>query len=61
VLRRRRLRRTIGVVLIVAGGALMWLAPEPAFARWSLVGIVLLVMGLVLEAVGIALEHRDRR
>lgn len=51
--RYRTVRRTVGVVLVVAGGVLMWLAPE---AR---VGLTLLVAGILLEIAGIALEHRD--
>lgn len=50
---RKTVRRTVGIVLVVTGGVLMWLAPE---AR---VGLVLLVGGIVLEIVGIALEHRN--
>lgn len=50
---RRTVRRTVGIVLVVTGAVLMWLAPE---AR---VGLALLVAGIVLEIAGIALEHRD--
>jgi hypothetical protein len=53
-----KVRRVIGVVLVVAGGLLMWLAPETAFAPLSTVGTALLFAGIALEAVGIALEHR---
>jgi hypothetical protein len=55
------LRRTAGAVLVVAGGALMWLAPQTAFVSLSALGIGLLLLGIVLEIAGIALEHRDRR
>lgn len=43
----------VGIVLVVSGGVLMWLAPD---AR---VGLALLVAGILLEIVGIALEHRN--
>ena len=61
MLKKRRLRRTVGAVLIISGGILMWLAPQTAFARASLVGAVLLVAGVALEALGIAIEHRDTK
>lgn len=53
MIRRRNIRRAVGIALVVAGGVLMWLAPD---AR---VGLTLLVAGIVLEIAGIALEHRD--
>lgn len=61
MLRRRRLRRAIGAVLVIAGGALMWLAPASAFVSLSVVGGVLLLVGVGLEILGIALEHYGRR
>ena len=40
---------------------MMWLAPESAFVSLSFVGIPLLLLaGIVLEAVGMALEHREK-
>ena len=57
MLRRRKLRRTIGALLLIAGGLLMWLAPETAFASASISGIALMVAGVVLELAGIALER----
>jgi hypothetical protein len=60
VLRKRKLRRTIGALLAVAGGVLMWLAPESTFDRMSFIGVALLVLGIALEAVGIALEYREK-
>ena len=47
-------RRVFALILVVAGGLLMWLAPE----LWP--GIVLLVLGAAIEAAGIALERKDR-
>ena len=53
MLRKRTLRRSIGIALVVAGGLLMWLAPEESVA-----GVVLLVAAAALEIAGLALEHR---
>ena len=61
MLRRTKLRRTIGVILVVAGALLMWLAPKTTFGAGSDAGLALLVAGIVLEVIGIALEHRDER
>ncbi len=55
LLKNRRLRRSMGFVLVVAGGILMWLAPEVE------VGIALLAAGVLLEIAGIALERRAGR
>ena len=60
MLKQKKLRRTVGVLLVIAGGLLMWLAPAPVFSSLSAVGVLLLLGGIVLEAVGITLEHRDR-
>lgn len=49
----------LGALLVIAGGLLMWLAPGPTFGSQSVAGLVLLVGGIVLEALGIALEHRS--
>ena len=53
MIRNRPVRRAIGAVLVVAGGLFMW------FAHDSRAGLTLLVLGVVLELVGIALEHRS--
>ncbi|HSN42316.1 MAG TPA: hypothetical protein VLT92_19255 [Burkholderiales bacterium] len=53
LIKNKRVRRGIGLALVVAGGLLMWLAPEAD------VGIILLAAGVLLELVGIALEQRD--
>lgn len=60
MLKQKKLRRAVGIFLVIAGGLLMWLAPAPVFSSLSAVGVVLLLGGIVLEAVGITLEHRDR-
>jgi len=54
-LKNRRLRRSVGLALVIAGGILMWLAPEVE------VGIALLAAGVLLEIIGIALERRASR
>jgi hypothetical protein len=59
MLRRKKTRRTVGIVLVVTGGLLMWLAPEGSFGVRSGAGLVLLTAGIVLELIGIALEHHD--
>jgi uncharacterized membrane protein HdeD (DUF308 family) len=58
MLKHTKLRRTIGAVLVIAGALLMWLAPEATFTMMSGAGLVLLVAGIVLELIGIAVEHR---
>jgi hypothetical protein len=60
MLRRTKLRRTVGFILVVTGALLMWLAPAPAFDARSAAGAVLLATGIVLELIGIALERRDQ-
>jgi len=55
LIKHRGLRRTLGAVLVVGGALMMWLATE---VWW---GVVLLVAGIALEAVGITLEHRSSR
>lgn len=52
MIRNPRLRRTAAAILVVLGAILMFLAPEV----WQ--GAVLLVLGIVLELLGIALEHK---
>lgn len=52
--KNKRIRRSTGLALVVAGGLLMWLAPEEAG-----VGVFLLAAGVLLEIAGIALERRD--
>ena len=59
--RQRRLRRSVGIVLVVAGALLMWLAPANTFGVRSAAGAVLLATGIVVELIGIALERRDER
>lgn len=53
VLRRTHARRALALVLIVLGGALIYLAPE----AWA-GGVVVLALGVLLELAGIVLERR---
>jgi drug/metabolite transporter (DMT)-like permease len=59
MLRRKKLRRSIGAILVVAGALLMLLAPESTFGVRSGTGLLLLATGIVLELAGIALERRS--
>ena len=59
MLRRTKLRRTVGLALVVAGALLMLLAPETTFGARSTAGLLLLAAGIVLEVIGIAVEHRS--
>ena len=49
----RRPRRIIAVTLLVLGAVLMFLAPEV----WA--GVALLAAGVLIEAIGIALEKKN--
>ena len=60
MLRRRKLRRTVGALLVVAGGLLLWLAPETAFGSSPISGWALMLAGVVVEVAGIALERYAR-
>jgi len=52
MLRKQRTRRGLAIFLVVLGGVLMYLAPE----MWA--GLVLLVLGVIIELAGIALERK---
>ena len=52
MMRKRRSRRFVAISLVVLGGALLYLAPQ----GW--IGLALLVMGIVVELVGITLERK---
>lgn len=54
MIKNTRIRRTGALILVVLGAVLMFLAPEV----WQ--GALLLALGVLLELVGIALEHRDK-
>ncbi len=50
----RKPRRILAGVLLVLGGLFMWFAPEV-----SQLGLALMVLGVLIELVGIFLEHRN--
>ena len=52
MLRTRRTRRVLAICLVVLGGVLMAMAPE----IWA--GLAVLVLGVIIELAGIALEHK---
>lgn len=52
MIKNTRIRRTGALIMVVLGAILMFLAPEV----WQ--GALLLGLGVLLELVGIALEHR---
>ncbi len=52
MLGKRRSRRVLAIFLVVLGGVLMYLAPE----MWA--GLVVLVIGVLVELAGIALERK---
>ncbi len=54
MLKNPRTRRSLAIGLIVVGGLLILLAPEV----WA--GVVMLALGVVIEVIGIALEHRNQ-
>ena len=54
MLKNRRTRRTSAVIMALLGAILMFLAPE----AWP--GALVLILGVLLELVGIALEHNAK-
>lgn len=50
-----RTRRTSATIMVTLGAILMLLAPE----IWA--GLVLLILGIILELVGIALGHKTSK
>jgi hypothetical protein len=50
-MKARIVRRSVGVVLVVAGALLMWLSPE------TLSGALVMGAGVALELVGLAFER----
>lgn len=55
MIRNKRLRRSLGALLVLLGALLIWLPYDLSS------GIVLIVAGAVLELVGIALEKSDKQ
>lgn len=54
MIKNPRIRRASAAIMVVLGATLMILAPE----AWP--GALLLILGVVLELFGIALEHRTK-
>ncbi|MCP5150193.1 MAG: hypothetical protein H6983_10445 [Ectothiorhodospiraceae bacterium] len=54
---QRRTRRVLAGVLVVLGVAMMVMAPASAGGSPAL-GVVLLLAGVLVEAIGLVLEHR---
>jgi membrane-bound ClpP family serine protease len=52
MIKNRRVRRISATIMVVLGAVMMFLAP----AVWQ--GLVLFVLGVVLELLGIALERK---
>ncbi len=52
-------RRIIAIVLVVLGGILLYVAPETLGDYASVGGFVLIIIGVIVEAIGIYLEHKQ--
>ena len=52
MIKNLRTRRTSAAIMVVLGAILMLIAPE----IWA--GLLLLILGVILELVGIALGHK---
>ena len=52
MIKNTRVRRTGALILVVLGAILMLLAPEV----WQ--GALLLALGVIIELIGITLEHK---
>jgi hypothetical protein len=53
MLRKAQIRRPVAMLLMLLGAALIYLTLE----TWA--GILLFALGLLIEAVGIALSHKE--
>jgi hypothetical protein len=51
MIKNKRIRRTSALIMVALGAILMFLAPEV----WQ--GALLLALGIIIELVGITLEH----
>ena len=51
----KKLRRIVAGFLIVLGGLMWWLAPETPG------GIIVLIVGVIIEIIGISLEHGNKK
>ena len=50
-LNRQFWRRVLAVAAVVTGALLLWLSPE------QIAGVITVVAGLALEAIGIRIDH----
>jgi hypothetical protein len=55
MIKNLRTRRTVAAIMVVLGAILMLIAPE----IWA--GLLLLILGVVLELAGIALAHKAKK
>ena len=55
MIRNRLVQRSVALALMILGGLLMFLAPEV----W--IGAIPFALGIVLEVIGVRIEHRDGR
>lgn len=55
MIKNLRARRASAVIMVVLGAILMLIAPE----IWA--GLLVLILGVVLELVGIALGHKANK
>jgi drug/metabolite transporter (DMT)-like permease len=55
MIKNPRRRRALSIALLVLGGILMFLAPE----HWY--GLVILVLGVLIEVLGIVVGHGEER
>ena len=51
---RRKPRRILAGALIAAGGLMLWFAPAA-----STLGVMLMALAVIIEVLGIYLEHKD--
>ncbi len=54
MIKNPRIRRISATIMVVVGAALMTLTPE----TWP--GAILLIIGIAVELLGIALEHKSK-
>jgi drug/metabolite transporter (DMT)-like permease len=54
MIRNPRIRRTLSLALMVAGGVFIFLAPDDVA-----LGVVLLALGLALEVAGMLVQRRS--
>lgn len=55
MLRKTHIRRPVAALLVILGAVMIFAAPE----TWA--GALLLALGILLEAAGIAIKHRDQQ